>query len=413
MTSMREPVLGNRALRKALLSVNGLSAPLPGEKQSPAQKASGAERVRRTLLRLGSVQIDSIVAVERAHHHVLFTRDSRYRHEDLKQALETDRTAFENWTHNASVLPMAFYPYWKHYFARFRNGEIHPGYQRYFAHVSDDLKSRVLNTIRKHGPLRPRDISSRKVDWHDPYFSKPSLAKMAMEYLWRTGDLAVTARIGQEKVYDLAENVIPADHFRRKVTRRQHVAWACGEALRRLVAATPAQIARFFHAVSLSDAGTWCEQNLGGLVQKVRVEHADSRVAGGHYSLRSQVAQLDGVPNPPGRLRVLNPFDPLVHDRGSRRTEQIFGFDQRMEIWVPPGKRRYGYYVLPILEGCRFTGRVDVKVERREDLLKVLGLWWEPGVKATERRVTRLRKELGKLAAFVGVGRVVGWDNAS
>jgi hypothetical protein len=409
MTSKATVVLANPGVRNALFSVNGLSTPLPDDDPLPAVTAtSGSSWAHKALLRLAYVQVDSIAAVERAQHHILFSRNDRYRPADLRKALEVDRTAFENWTHSAAVLPVDCYPYWKHYFRRFRNGETHPGYGRYFSQVTASMRSRVLKAVRERGPLAPRDVVSRKAEWTDPYFARPSLAKMTMEYLWRAGTLAVTRRNGQEKVYDLADRVVPGHHRNRTVTRAQFVEWTCVEALKRLVAATPAQISRFFHAVSLDEAGAWCEKHRGKTVQAVALTCADGQIVRGLYGLTSVVDRLDSFPDPPAGLRVLNPFDPLVHDRGSRRTPRIFGFEQRMEIWVPPEKRRYGYYVLPIMEGNRFTGRVDTNLERSEGALRVLGLWWEQGVGRSSARIARLRRELEKLARFAGAEHVAG-----
>jgi hypothetical protein len=405
MKSKGTAVLSNRAFRNALFSVYGLSTP-PADDPLPAVSArSGSRWVHEALLRLAYVQVDSIATVERAHHHILFTRNRRYRRADLKAALEVDRTAFENWTHSAAVLPIDVFPYWRHYFARARTFEAHPGYRRYFAPVTPRLRARVLDAIRERGPLRPRDIVTEKVGWHDTYFAKPSLAKLTLEFLWRIGTLAVTARDGQEKVYDLAENVVPAEHFERTVTRAEFVDWVCTEALTRLVAATPSLIARFYDAISIAEARAWCRQNR---VRDVAVECADGSIQRGLFALTSALDRVDTFPDPPRRLRVLSPFDPIVHDRGGRRTERVFGFDFRMEIWVPPNRRVYGYYVLPIVEGRRFTGRVDVKLDRAEGVLRVPGVWWETGVRATSARVAALHAQLVKLARFVGAEQVAG-----
>ncbi len=408
MTSKVAVVLANAPLRNALLAVNGLAPSLPDDPLPPVTATSGPEWVHQGLLRLAHVQVDSIAAVQRAHHHILFTRNRRYRPAHLRKALEVDRTVFETWTHSAAVLPVDFYPWWKHYFRRFRNGETHPGYSQYFSHVTASMRSRVLRAIRERGPLAPREIVSKKVEWTDPYFSRPTLAKMTMEYLWRAGALAVASRNGQEKVYDLAERVIPEYHFQRTVTKSQFIDWACVEALQRLVAATPAQISRFFHAVSIEEARAWCEKNCGKRVQAVAMTCADGEVLRGLYAPAPLVDRLDAFPEPPDELRVLNPFDPLVHDRGSRRTQRIFGFEHRMEIWVPPEKRQYGYYVLPIMEGRRFTGRVDAKLERADGSLRVLGLWWERRVGRSSERLARLQQQLEQLARFVGAERVTG-----
>jgi uncharacterized protein YcaQ len=185
------------------------------------------------------------------------------------------------------------------------------------------------------------------------------------------------------------------------------VDWLCEQALGRLVAATPTQIARFFDGIRGAEARAWCERQRGARVREVVVEDAQGGRQRGLYALESVLERLNACPEPGPRLRLLNPFDPVVHDRGSGRTELFFGFDFRMEIWVPPRKRVYGYYVLPILEGRRFTGRVDVKVDREEGVLRAGRVHWERGVAATPARRQALRRELLKLAAFTGVDRTV------
>ena len=407
MRSAAKPVLSNERVRDALLAASGLSpAPADDALPTPTARGGGSRWVHDMLVRLAYVQVDSIAAVERAHHHILFTRNRRYRPDDLRKALEVDRTAFENWTHSAAVLPMESFPWWRHYFARARTFEAHPGYRRYFAPVTPQLRARVLDAVRERGPLRPRDIATSKVGWHDRYFAKPTLAKLTLEYLWRIGVLAITARDGQEKLYDLVERVVPARYLARTPTRGAYVDWMCERALERLVVATPTQVARFFDGISSAEARAWCVRSKD--VREVLVEGADGSRQGGFYALACVVERLDAIPEPPRHLRLLNPFDPLVHDRGTRRTALLFGFDFRMEIWVPPQRRVYGYYVLPILEDRRFTGRVEVKLERERGVLRAPAVWWERGVRATAARRQALRGELFALARFVGAKRVVG-----
>ena len=401
-------LLSNRSLRNALLSVSGLSPAPAGDPLPAATARPGSLWVHEMLLRLAYVQVDPIAAVERAHHHILFTRNNAYRHDHLRKALEVDRLAFENWTHSAAILPMESFPWWRHYFARARTFPAHPGYRRYFAPVTPGLKTRVLRAIRERGPMRARDFETPKAGWHDSYFAKPSLAKLTLEYLWRIGVLAVTARDGQEKVYDLLERVVPATLRAQKPTRSAYVDWMCERALERLVAATPTQIAHFFDGVSLAEARAWCQRPRGTRARGVVVEGVDGNRQRGFYALEPVLERLDAFPDPSPRLRLLNPFDPVVHDRGAGRTAPFFGFDFRMEIWVAPRRRVYGYYVLPILEGRRFTGRVDVKVDRDAAVLRAGKVWWERGVGATAARRQALRRELLTLARFVGVERIVG-----
>ncbi len=399
----------NRAFRRALISLNGLGSPLSDDPLPSPTTTSSAEWVDGMVRRLGFVQVDAVSAVERAQHQILFSRNRRYLQEWLDDRIEVARTLFENWTHDAAILPSDVYPYWRHFFERFRRYEAHPGYKRYFSGVSRSDLDRVLRRIRREGPLKPRDFDPEKVRFVgiDPEaagFPVPTVAKVAMEWLWRTGKLAVTRRDKREKVYDLAERVVPEEHRERRVSRAEYTEWACRQALRRLGAATPAQIARFFHAVSTEQATRWCERVLGKDVARVRVQLADrGSTTAPVYAMTEDLDRLAAAPAAPRRLRLLNPFDPLIHDR--QRTERLFGFDYALEIFVPAKKRKWGYYVLPILEGERFTGRVDVKADRKAGTLNVIALYWEPGIVETARRQEQLERELGRLAKFCGVTR--------
>ena len=114
--------------------------------------------------------------------------------------------------------------------------------------------------------------------------------------------------------------------------------------------------------------------------------------------------RLEGLPSPPRRTRLLSPFDPLLRDR--RRLTRLFGFDYKLEAFVPPPKRKYGYYVLPILEGDRLIGRLDPKLHRAEGRLEIRGLWWEPEVEVSRRRRRALELAIERLARFVGASEI-------
>lgn len=115
-------------------------------------------------------------------------------------------------------------------------------------------------------------------------------------------------------------------------------------------------------------------------------------------------------PAAPNRLRILSPFDPMLRDRN--RTERLFGFHYRIEVFVPEARRRYGYYVFPVLEGDRLIGRLDARARRAEGVLHVAAFWPEPGLTTPKRRLERLDAELARLARLAGCDRVVhapGW----
>ncbi|NIM01487.1 MAG: winged helix-turn-helix domain-containing protein [Acidobacteria bacterium] len=396
--------ISNRIFRRWLLSLNALAPATAGDGLPDPTGLRGADWVRGAVQRLGFVQVDPIAVVARAHDQILFARNTAYRPSHLKRALEVRRTLFENWTHDAAILPVETFPYWRHYMARFKRYEVHAGYKRYFASTNRKTLSLVRRHVKRHGVTRARDIESEKADWGDVSFPVPTVAKISVEYLWRIGEMAVAGRAGQEKTYDLASRVIPEDCYRVTVSERDYVDWACRESLRRLGAGTPAQIAHFLDAVSTEQAQAWCEKNHGKALTCVRVELADRSSSRPVYAFEDWTRRIDDVPSAPGKLRLLSPFDPLIHDRN--RTRKIFGFDYAVEIFVPAEKRKYGYYVLPILEGERFVGRVDLKLDRKKRRLDVLGLWWEPRVRVTAQRRKRLQRQLERQARFGGVDRV-------
>ena len=386
----------NRKARHHLIALSGL-----GGSGGPLRRP----RLLQTIHDLGFVQVDSVNVLERAHHHILFSRGTGYRHADLAALIEKERSLFENWTHDASIIPASFFPYWKHRFAR-EKARLRNRWKRHFGteHFDDDI-ARVLDRITRDGPVMARDFEGDKPssgwwDWH------PS--KAALEYLWRTGELAITRREGFQKVYDLTERVVPAAHFHEEGDHDAFVDWACREALKRLGFATRGEIAGFWQLVTPAEVDSWLAANRDELVP-VRVEAADGRPRAA-LALPGMAQAALIAPAPPDRVRIVSPFDPLMRDRA--RMERLFGFSYRIEIFVPEAKRQYGYYVYPVLRGERVAGRIDVKAEREGDVLAVRAFWPEPGVKPSKAFLSRLEAELERVRRFANVGRVTfadGW----
>lgn len=385
--------LSNADARRLFLHLQGLG-------EAPTGPAKGAELLA-LIERLGFVQVDSINTVERAHHMILFARRRSYRPAHLTPLLERDRHLFEHWTHDASVIPTAFWPHWTHRFERDRARLIErwTGWQRDgFTEKFDE----VLDRIARDGPVSAAEVGDGEVrgsggwwDWH------PS--KAALEYLWRTGALAITRREGFRKVYDLAERVIPEPHRSAGTDPGETLDWACRAALDRLGFATSGEIAAFFAAVSPDEAKAWCQQALArGEIEEVTVECADGAPRR-CFARPGLDERAPAAPAPPGRLRVLSPFDPALRDRA--RAERLFGFRYRIEVFVPEAKRTWGYYVFPLLEGDRLVGRIDMR--RNDGALRVRALWPEPGVSFGSGRMQRLEAELDRVARFAGCETIV------
>ena len=180
----------------------------------------------------------------------------------------------------------------------------------------------------------------------------------------------------------------------------ESVAWFCSGALARLGFATSGEIADFWDVVTKAEARDWTARSD---VIEVDVEGHDGRLRR-HFAFPDLFEDVARAPAAPGRLRVLSPFDPMLRDRA--RAERLFGFDYRIEVFVPQAKRRYGYYVFPLLERDRLVGRIDMKADRAADLLRVTGLWPESDVAWGASRQARLEAELDRIARFCGVARV-------
>ncbi|MCS0501021.1 winged helix-turn-helix domain-containing protein [Ancylobacter mangrovi] len=393
--------LSNADARRIFIARQGLSQP-----RGRLDKAGLLALIEA----IGFVQVDSIATVERAHHHILFARNPGYRREHLTALLEKDGALFEHWTHDAAIIPSAFYPYWKHRFAQARE-RLAERWRSWHENGFESYVDHVLERVRREGRLMARDFEQDPEtgkrppggwwNWHPE--------KTALEYHWRTGTFAIAAREGFQKVYDLAERVIPAGPYAGEVDRAAFVDWACASALERLGFATHGEIAAFWDLVSPDEAKRWVGENAHRL-EPVSIALADGSRARASHAFAGAREAFDALPAPPSRLRVLSPFDPLLRDRN--RAERLFGFNYRIEVFVPAPKRVYGYYVFPILEGDRMVGRIDMKADRKTGTLDVRRLWLEKGVRASAGRLDALDAELARIARFAGVERTVyldGW----
>jgi uncharacterized protein YcaQ len=390
--------LGNRAARRLFLERHALA-------ESPVGPARGADLLE-LIHRLGFVQVDSINTIARAHDMILFSRRPTYRPKHLKRLYENDRALFEHWTHDAAVIPMEFYPHWHLRFARdaarlkkqWRNWR-RDGFEARFA--------AVLDHVRDHGPVCSSDVGKDEKkgsggwwDWH------PS--KTALEYLWRSGALTVVGRDGFQKRYDLTERVI--DSAPPAPDPEDSIDWLCNAALERLGFATSGEIAAFWDTVTPQETRDWCARKMAqGDLTPVDIEGYDGKQRR-CFARPDVLERAEQCRTPPGRMRILSPFDPALRNRD--RAKRLFGFHYRIEVFVPAEKRRFGYYVFPMLEGDRLIGRIDMKAERDRGVLAIRALWPERGIRWSEARTRRLMAELDRVRRFAGLNDIdlaQGW----
>lgn len=380
----------NRTARQLWLATNGLS-----------DTPTGPLDLGALIHDLGFVQLDTIQVVSRAHHHILWSRNQTYREPMMDRCLAKDRAVFEHFTHDASVLPMAFLPMWQRQFRRMRDKVSRSSW--YGKHLADDHLDHIRRRIAEEGPLSTHDFDT-KIEGDREMWKRPP-HKIGLDYLWYAGELATCHREGFIKYYDLAERIFPEELRTQEVPDQEQIDWLCHAALDRIVVGTQGEIRKFWDATEVSEVAEWADRHAKTLVP-VEVQSADGgwTKALAAPDIEDRIARLTP---PTSRLRILNPFDPAIRDRV--RLKRLFGFDYTVEMFVPAAKRIWGYYVYPMLEGDRLVGRIEVKADRKQDTLTIQNLWWEPDVRLSQQRQRKLEGELNRFARLASV-RDVLWQ---
>jgi uncharacterized protein len=310
-----------------------------------AQLLDGSARgVLETVRRLGFLQLDPIAVVARPQHLVLWSRLGPYDTAELDRLLWEERQLVE-W--NAFLWPVETLRLLRARMRRARRGGLHPYWQR-FIDENASFRRYVLRELERRGPLLGRDLDDRGSGADDHRWWGRRWVGRMLDILELRGEVAVAGRRGGQRLWDLAERVWPETEVAR-----------LDEAERELEE-------RRFRALGV-------------------------RLVRGEWQAHPEA--MDGAV--PDRVTLLSPFDQLIHDRD--RAEALFDFRYRLEMYVSPAKREYGYYVLPILVGDRLVGRVEPRFDRKTRVLSVLGAWGD---------TSRLDEALAELARFLGAEEV-------
>ena len=375
--------------RRLALAAQGFSG-----RQAPAQVK--AAHLNRLIERLGVLQIDSVNAVVRSHYLPLFSRLGHYSPLILEQAAWSQgrwRSLFEYWGHEASLLPMALYPLMRWRMERAKLGQGIYSQMARFGREQQATIERVLQTVEARGALGAGSLSTREEragpwwDWSDE--------KHALEWLFAAGLVTVAGRRGFERLYDLPERVIPGEILQQPV-----------------LSEAEAQRGLLLHSATALGVGT--EKDLRDYF---RLDPADSRSRLAELVEDGQLlaCQVQGwkapafcLPDPKVPRKVpasalLSPFDSLIWERS--RTERLFDFRYRLEIYTPQDKRVYGYYVLPFLHNERIAARVDLRAERANGCLAVHAVH-EEEAGLDEEGMQALALNLAQMASWLGLERV-------
>ncbi|MDE0062563.1 MAG: winged helix DNA-binding domain-containing protein [Gammaproteobacteria bacterium] len=357
----RRKLTPSTALRRIALAHQGLIG--------RRRLGRGLDGVRKTLDRLGYVQIDTISVVARAHHHTFWSRVSGYR-DDLINRLIRRGEAFEYWSHAAAYLPMRHYRFSLPAMRAFKNGE-----ERWMRSQEPKLMRSVLDRIRHEGPLRARDFvdsprgSPGWWDW------KP--AKGALEQLFMQGDLMCVRRDGFEKVYDLTERVLPRDAVTSEPSVEGHAAHLVDATLRAHGLAAPRA---FTYGICLGNRNAPTRAAVKDLLRRAVGDGTltTAMASDGRVFYGRPEALAERPRKPPPVVRILSPFDNSIIQRD--RAHGLFEFDFQLECYVTEAKRRWGYFCLPILLGDTFVGRMDCKAHRTSGVFEIRHLHLEKPV---------------------------------
>ncbi|HEY3528503.1 MAG TPA: crosslink repair DNA glycosylase YcaQ family protein [Nocardioides sp.] len=353
----------------------------------------------RTLTRTGVLQVDSVNVLQRAHFMPLYSRMGPYDVDLVRRASEAKpRRIVEYWAHVQAFMPVDLWPVMRHRMAAYRDGR----HKWWGTVVTDDLVASLRAEIVERGASTARDLDDGLPRQKENWGWNWSTTRRALDYMYMTGDVAIAGRNSQFEIrYDLPERVIPREHLEAPTPTE---AAAHKELVRRAARShgvgTARDLADYYRMRLQPKAGLRAAQEaIDELVEEgellpVTVEGV-RRTAYLHRDAR--------MPRRVGARALLSPFDPVVWER--ERTESLFDFFYRIEIYTPVEKRIHGYYVLPFLLDDRIVGRVDLKADRKTGLLLVKGAYAEPG--APGETAEELAAELRRLSGWLGLHTVV------
>lgn len=365
---------------------------------------------------LGCVQLDPIRAVERTHLLVLWSRLGNFDRGKLKRLRWEEKALFEYWAHAASMVLTEEYPVFKWGMRQRQTDKRRAAkYQKWFDENPGviDLRDHILQRLREEGPLFSRDIDCDDDLRWESRWSSGRFVGFILDYLWTNGEIVVTERVGNQRRWGLAEQWLPEWTPQEEWTAEQVCRFAAQKAIRALGAATAKQL-KVHYTRGMYPGLTAVLNQLVKEERLIPVKVQD--VPGDYYLHTNDLPLLRQIQSGhwQSRTTLLSPFDNLICDRD--RTEALWDFYFRIEIYVPKAKREFGYYVLPILHGDRLIGRIDPKMDRKTKTLHIYNVYAEEGVPKYKKTVRAIGTAVTSLATFLGAKKIewgsvpTGWE---
>ncbi|TFG26610.1 winged helix-turn-helix domain-containing protein [Candidatus Thorarchaeota archaeon] len=356
--------------------------------------------------RIHNIQIDTISVLSRSHNITTFNRYDKYEDGQIWNELKKGNL-FEFWSHSICLMPIETYPYYKwianSYAKRTKGWPVEWGVK------NPQIVEEVYNHVKKNGPTASRDIGSsgsKREGWWDW-----KVEKHALEYLFTTGRLMIAFREKFQKYYDLTERVLPSSIPNESLSDQEAAEFAAVICVKSLGLASWQDVKLY--------TGTMVYRDLWGSTKKLQL-YLESLVDAGklgkvsipgvqetYYILKSRVNKLQNfrLISEPGPMKFICPFDNVIRER--HLPSKLWSFDYKIEAYTPPPERRYGYFVLPILYGNKFVGRLDAKVHREKSIFEVKALFLESENWSEDDVLSAFRIGLNKFAQFHGCEEII------
>lgn len=359
-----------------------LNRQLLASKPKPKSKKNLLEIIEQ----LGYVQIDTISIVERAHHHILWTRMPGYERKMLDELLEKDKKIFEYWSHAAAFLPMRDYR-----FTFFRRDRYRKHYEAWAKENKKTVKF-VLDRITSEGPMQSKDFEHtgkvKAAGWWD---WKP--AKYALQHLFHDGTLMIASRKGFQKVYDLTERVLPSEIDTSVPTVNEYNEHLIINTINSYGFASAKEITYLRYSDKKSFSKVLNNLLEEKKIRQIKISGINNDV---YFTTEGNLKSKKESKN----IHILSPFDNLIIQR--KRLNNIFGYDYQVEFYLPAAKRKFGYFCMPVLYGNDFIGKIDAKANRQTGIFEVINYFPEKE-KITKPIVKEaLEEKLSSLADFTG-----------
>lgn len=373
------------------------------------------------LQQLNCLQIDPIRAVERTQLLVLWSRIGAF-DPSLLDDLQEERGIIEAWAHCASFVLTEDYPLFRRWIGRAYTGSSEWSKRvRAWMEANAELEAHIMESLRGDGPLPSKALAGpAAVPWESLGWTGGSTVSRMLDFLDRKGVVITVGRRGNQKLWHLRDEWLPEWAGEELPEEEEVVRLACQRSLKALGVATQKQINDHFTRKRYPKLGErLAELAAEEVVLPAQIAGEEGPWAGEWFIHRESVPLLKSIRAGGWAPRTvfLSPFDNLICDRD--RTEQLFDFHYRIEIYVPKAKRQYGYYVMPLLHGDRFMGRMDSKIDRKTGVYQILALYPEEDARINAKSGKAIAKSLLELAQFIGAkgvelgDRIPGaWRNA-